>query len=150
MPCRTVLCCAVLCRAGPCCAAWCDPSCSECLLVSAELIADQPASTSGVKRKRNAGKGRGCWKQPWQISSLYLDTEALLTALQTGWFLPLYLVHTKQLTKFASMHAVCCLCSCKILESTVQIAVVVSLLHSSMSRQEHLCCFLRPPCSMSL
>jgi len=74
------------------------------LLVSAELIADQPASTSGVKRKRNAGKGKGCWKQPWQISSLFLDTEALLTALQTGWFLPLYLVHAKQLTKFAFLH----------------------------------------------
>ncbi|KAL0025980.1 hypothetical protein WJX77_010392 [Trebouxia sp. C0004] len=49
-----------------------------------ELTADQPASTSGAKRKRNAGKGRGCWKQPWQISSLHLDTQALLTALQTG------------------------------------------------------------------
>ncbi|KAL0035614.1 hypothetical protein WJX79_002795 [Trebouxia sp. C0005] len=49
-----------------------------------ELTADQPASASGMKRKRNAGRGRGCWKQPWQISSLYLDTEALLTALQTG------------------------------------------------------------------
>ncbi|DBA80065.1 TPA: hypothetical protein ACH3X2_007554 [Trebouxia sp. C0005] len=48
------------------------------------LTADQPASASGMKRKRNAGRGRGCWKQPWQISSLYLDTEALLTALQTG------------------------------------------------------------------
>ncbi|KAL0050649.1 hypothetical protein WJX82_004168 [Trebouxia sp. C0006] len=49
-----------------------------------ELTADQPALSSGVKRKRTAGKGRGSWKQPWQISSLYLDTEALLTALQTG------------------------------------------------------------------
>ena len=74
--CCAVLCCAVPCRATLCCAAWRALSCSECLLVSVELTADQPASTSGVKRKRNDGKGRGCWKQPWQISSLYLDTEA--------------------------------------------------------------------------
>ncbi len=92
--CCAVLCCAVLCcavlrcavffHAVLCCAAGRAPRCSECLLVSAELTSDQPASTSGMKRKRHAGKGRGCWKQPWQISSLYLDTEALLTALQAG------------------------------------------------------------------
>ena len=82
--CCAVLCCAVLCSAMLCCAAWRALSCSECLLVFAELTADQLASTSGMKRKRTTGKGRGCWKQPWQISSLFLDTEALLTALQTG------------------------------------------------------------------
>ena len=88
VPCCAVPCCAVLCRAVLCHAVLCcmarSHSCSECLICSAELTADQPALSSGVKRKRTAGKGRGSWNQPWQISSLYLDTEALLTALQTG------------------------------------------------------------------
>ena len=54
---------------------------------AAELDADQTPTTSGVKRKKTAGKGKGCWKQPWQISTLLLDTTALLAALQTGWHL---------------------------------------------------------------
>jgi len=113
-PCCAVLCnavlrCAALCSSMLCCAAWRAPRCSECLLVSAELTTDQPASTSGGKRKRNVGKGRGCWKQPWQISSLYLDTEALLTALQTGLFFCMYPMHAKQLKKFAFLHP-CMLC----------------------------------------
>ena len=121
--CCAVLRCAVLCCAVQCCAAlrcaalcssmlccaWRAPRCSECLLVSAELTTDHPASTSGGKRKRNVGKGRGCWKQPWQISRLYLDTEALLTALQTGLFFCMYPMHAKQLKKFAFLHP-CMLC----------------------------------------
>ena len=55
--------------------------------IAAELDADQTPTTSGVKRKKTAGQGKGCWKQPWQISTLFLDTAALLTALQTGWHL---------------------------------------------------------------
>ena len=39
---------------------------------------------SGTKRKRGGSKAKGWWKQPWQIDSLLLDTEALLTALETG------------------------------------------------------------------
>ena len=152
VPCA-VLCRAVPCRAVPCCAALCCPVpchavlCGACMArsqafrvfaYSAELTADQPAPTSGMKRKRNAGKGRGCWKQPWQISSLYLDTEALLTALETGLFSFICLLcmpSNAQTFHSCIMHATCCLCSSNILGSTVQIAVFVSLLHNSMSHE---------------
>lgn len=46
--------------------------------------AEPTALGSGTKRKRNADKAKGWWKQPWQIDSLLLDTEALLIALETG------------------------------------------------------------------
>ena len=136
--CCAVLCCAVLCRAVLCCAVLCCACVARSQVFrvfacSAELTADQPAPTSGMKRKRNAGKGRGCWKQPWQISSLYLDSEALLTALETGLFSFICLLcmpSNAQTFHSCIMHATCCLCCSNILGSRV-----VSLLHNSISHQ---------------
>lgn len=48
------------------------------------LAAEVSAPGRGTKRRKSASKARGWWRQPWQIDSLLLDTEALLTALQTG------------------------------------------------------------------